>query len=236
MPAAKKADRQVARFDDVFQHGPKALRILNLKLHMVHLFKHGKMPLRIRPHDRIAVFEMVFNAAKFEEAARLQNLRQHREGFVLQAVRQLAAQIAVGQRLSRRDEIRLNRVVVAPHDLFEGFSLRPIQALDRQIQKRRHHAPRSPANLGELPGRQKRRVPREAASRPETLPPGPRRWKKRRPAPAFPRLFCAETSLPAAPRPLYSRISAPRSRRWTSAGYRNTAPANFSQRVRCSPR
>ena len=29
---------------------------------------------------------------------------------------------------------------------------------------------------------------------------------------------------------------ATRSRRWTSAEYRNTAPANFSQRVRCSPR
>lgn len=236
MPAAKKAGRAGRRFDDVFQHGPKALRILNLKLHMVHLFKHGKMPLRIRPHDRIAVFEMVFNAAKFEEAVCLQNLRQHREGFVLQAVRQLAAQIAVGQRLSRRDEIRLNRVVVAPHDLFEGFSLRPIQALDRQIQKRRHHAPRSPANLGELPAVKKdvfHGKPRRGQKRCRQVRADGRSDDQRQP---FPRLFCAETSLPAAPRPLCSRISAPRSRRWTSAGYRNTAPANFSQRVRCSPR
>lgn len=58
---------------------------------------------------------MIFNTAEFKISVFLQLLRQGRERFVLKTVRKLPPQIAVFQSFSRRDEIRLYRVVIAPH-------------------------------------------------------------------------------------------------------------------------
>ena len=114
-------------------------------------FAHGEIARGISLHDGGAVLEVILCAAEFKEAALLQLLGQRREGLVLQTVRHLAADIPIAQRLARRDEVRLYRLVAAPHYLSERRALRPVQALDSEIQHGHHDAARSFADLRELP-------------------------------------------------------------------------------------
>ena len=134
----------------MLQHRRKALRVADLKLHVVMPFKNGEMAVRIGHHDRVAVLEMFLPAAEFEEAVLLHFFWQRWERLILEAVGHLAAHIAAGERLARGDKVRLDGVIVAPHDLFERAALRPVQALDGEVQKRRHHAARAAPDLREL--------------------------------------------------------------------------------------
>lgn len=136
---------------DVNQHGGEALWVTYLILHVVISLKHGEIANGIGLHDGGAVLEVILSAAEFKVAALLQLLRQRQEGLVLQTVRHLAADITVAQRFARRDEVRLYRLVAAPHYFTERRALRPVQALDGEIQHGHHDAARRRAYLRELP-------------------------------------------------------------------------------------
>ena len=128
----------------------KAPRVADLILHVVVSVKDRKVAQRIGFHDRISVFEVILDTAECEIGMLLQLFGEGRERLVLQTVRELAAQIAVFEHPSCGDEIRLDGIVVAPHDFFERFALRPIQASDRKIQERRHDPTRRLSDLREL--------------------------------------------------------------------------------------
>ena len=83
---------------------------------------------------------------------------KRRKRSVFEAVGHLAAHIAIGERLARGDKVGLDGVIVAPHDLFERTALRPVQALDGKVQKRRHHAACAAADLRKLSAVEKRVV------------------------------------------------------------------------------
>ena len=63
----------------------------------------------------------------------------------------LPLQICVGQIFPCGYKIRLYGIIITPQYLFQCAALRPIQALDGQIQKRCHHAARSFPDLRKLP-------------------------------------------------------------------------------------
>ena len=98
----------------------------------------------------LPVFVVLLRTAEFEVRMLLHLVRQRGEGLVLQTVRQLAAHVAVTQRLSGGNEIRLDALVIAPHDLLERFPPRPVQALDGQIQERNHDPAGRFSDLGKL--------------------------------------------------------------------------------------
>ena len=145
-------------FDDALQHRRKALRVADLILHVVMIFKNREMTVGIRFSHRVAVLEVVLRAAEFEEAVLLHFPCKRRKRSVFEAVGHLAAHIAIGERLARGDKVGLDGVIVAPHDLFERTALRPVQALDGKVQKRRHHAACAVADLRKLSAVEKRVV------------------------------------------------------------------------------
>ena len=105
---------------------------------------------------------MFLNTAKLKPGAPLQIFRQGREGLVLKAVRHLAAHVAVGQRLTGRDKVGLDSLVIAPYDFFQRAAPGPVQAFDGQVQKRDHNAPRALADLRKLPAVKKHMFDRQA--------------------------------------------------------------------------
>lgn len=74
----------------------KLCGVANLILHVVMPLKDREMPARIGPHHRVPILVVLLPAAEFEPGMRLQRLRKRRKGPVLQAVRELAAQVAIG--------------------------------------------------------------------------------------------------------------------------------------------
>lgn len=115
------------------QHLRKTLWIADLILHMVIPFKHREIAAGIGTLHRGAVLVMRRAAAEGKICPALQLLRQRRKGSVLQTVRKLAAQIAVGQRLPRRDEIGPDGRIITPEQPFQCFPVGPVEALKRQI-------------------------------------------------------------------------------------------------------
>ena len=63
-----------------------------------------------------------------------------REGLVLKAVRHLAAHVAVGQRLTGRDKVGLDSLVIAPHDLFQRAAPGSVQAFGNRLAAGPGHA------------------------------------------------------------------------------------------------
>ena len=82
---------------DICQHFSKAFRITYLILHMIVSFKHGIIAAGIGFHHRLAVFEMIFYAAKLEIDMLLQFFGKGRKGLILQAVQNMPPQICIGQ-------------------------------------------------------------------------------------------------------------------------------------------
>ena len=111
--------RQFARVHDAYQHVRKAFRVANLVLYVVEVRKNREIRRRIRLHDRRTVLHVLLDAAELEESALLPILRHRRKRLVLQAVRYLTAQIAIAQIFPCRDEVRLDAIIVTPHDFLE---------------------------------------------------------------------------------------------------------------------
>ena len=109
------------------------------------------MAARVGFHHGLTVFEMIFYAAELEIDLFLQFFGKGRKGFILQAVRNLPTQICVGQIFPCGYKIRLYGIIITPQDLFQCAALRPIQAFDDQLQKRRHYAARTFSDLCKLP-------------------------------------------------------------------------------------
>ena len=112
--------------NDICQHFGKALRIAYLILHMIVSLKYGVIAGGVGFHHRRTVFEMLLYAAKLKISMLLQLLGKRRKGFILQAVRNLPAQICVGQIFPCGYKIRFYGVVVTPQYLFQCAALRPI--------------------------------------------------------------------------------------------------------------
>ena len=71
--------------------------------------------------------------------------------IALEAVRNMKLSVIGGQIFPRGYKIRLYGIIVTPQDLFQCAALRPVQALDREIQKRCHHAAHTFSDLRKLP-------------------------------------------------------------------------------------
>ena len=115
----KRQRRQAVFLYDPAEHLRKAAGVADLVLHVVIALEHRIAAVGVGLQDGIPIFEMILCAAEGKIGVLLQRLWQRGEGLILQTVRKLAAQAAVGQRPSGGDEVGLYGGVIAPQEFFE---------------------------------------------------------------------------------------------------------------------